>query len=101
MLVIAAMVVIVGVPLTASSVRVARDTTRERQVQEAGTAWAAPIGWELVEVTTDHSRTVARFEGPIPVPDTDGLVDELRERGVSPGSVRVELLPRTTVDLED
>jgi hypothetical protein len=35
------------------------------------------------------------------VPDTDSLRTGLRARGVSPGTVRVELLPRQTIDLDE
>lgn len=52
-------------------------------------------------MSSSEDRTVARFEGPLPVPDTDGLRTALRANGISPGAVRVELLPRQTIDLEE
>ena len=98
-LVIAAMVVIVGVPLTASTVSIVSDTKEQLHVRDAGRAWADSVGWELVDVGRGTGRTVARFEGPLPVPDTDGLERLLRAHGVTPSDVRVQLLPRETVDL--
>jgi hypothetical protein len=80
-------------------VRLARDTSRQVDVREAGGEWADAVGWELVGTATEGGRTVARFEGPLPTPDTDGLRSALREHGVDPGDVRVELLPRSTIDL--
>ena len=44
-LVIVALVVIVVVPLTASSVRIARDTSEEVDVRNVGRQWAADQGW--------------------------------------------------------
>ena len=96
---IVAMTVLVGVPLATSSVRLAQHTRRQSDVRDAGQEWADTVGWELVETATEGGRTVARFEGPVPTPDTDGLRAALREHGVHPGDVRVELLPRATIDL--
>ena len=98
-LVIAAMVVLVGVPLTVSSAQLARETNRELDVRGAGRQWADAVGWELVEVTSREGSTVARFEGPLPAPDVDDLRTALRERGVGVDDVRVELLPRETIEL--
>jgi hypothetical protein len=100
-LVIAAMVLIVGIPLTTSSVTIIRDTDRQVAVRDAGRAWASSHGWDLVAVTSREGRVVARFEGPPPIPDIDSLEPVLRERGVDPNDVRAELLPRATVDLGD
>ena len=44
-LVIAAMVLIVGIPLTVSSITIARDTTREAAARDAARIWAAEVGW--------------------------------------------------------
>jgi uncharacterized hydrophobic protein (TIGR00271 family) len=97
--VIVAMLVLVGVPLTVSSITISRTTTEESDVHDAGERWATTVGWQLVEVTSAANKIVARFEGPPPLPDTDGLVQVLRDEGVDPGDVRVELLPRATIDL--
>jgi uncharacterized hydrophobic protein (TIGR00271 family) len=99
--VIATLFVVVVIPLTVSSVNIARDTNEQIDVRDAGRDWGASVGWELVEVKSSHDRTVARFEGPLPAPDTEGFVAELRERGLTPSTVRVELLPRETIDLEE
>ena len=98
--VIAAMVVLVGIPLTATSVSIARDTSEQTDVHDAGERWADSVGWELIAVDTEAGKIVARFEGPTPIPATDELRRLLREHGIDPGHVRVELLPRATIDLE-
>ena len=96
---IVAMTVLVGVPLATSSVRLARDTSRQVDVRNASREWADTVGWELVGTSTEGGRTIARFEGPVPTPDTGGLRAALHDHGVDPGDVRVELLPRATIDL--
>lgn len=99
--VIVAMVVVVGVPLVLTSVSIARDTSEQGHVHDAGNAWAASVGWELVAVDKQADKIVARFEGPTPLPPTDDLPQILRDHGVDPNEVRVELSPRATIDLED
>jgi uncharacterized hydrophobic protein (TIGR00271 family) len=99
--VIVAMVVLVGVPLTLTSVKVARTSNDESHVHEAGEAWADTVGWQLVAVDTEAGKIVARFEGPTPIPTTDALRTILRDHGVEPSQVRVELSPRATIDLAD
>jgi uncharacterized membrane protein len=97
--VIIAMVVLVGIPLTLTSISIAQDTTRESSVHTATEEWADTVGWELVAVKTEAGTVVARLEGALPVPDTAALPGLLRARGVDPNEVRVELLPRATIDL--
>lgn len=98
--VIVAMVVLVGIPLTITSVKVAHDTSEQADVRDAAEQWAGGVGWELTAVELEAGKFVARFEGPTPLPDTDDLRQLLRDHGVDPGEVRVELLPRQTIDLE-
>ena len=97
-LVIAALVVIVLVPLTTATVTVSRQTSRELAVTAAADAWVAGTGWDLQSVTTDESgRTTALFQGPIPHPDTGALRALLLAHGVPPRTVVAEFVPRQTV----
>jgi uncharacterized hydrophobic protein (TIGR00271 family) len=100
-LVIAAMVVIVGVPLTVSTVSISRDTSREATVHDAAQQWARTVDWELTNVTTREGRVIATFGGPLPVPDVDGLRVALAAGGVDPSVVSAEFIPREVVDLGD
>jgi uncharacterized hydrophobic protein (TIGR00271 family) len=97
--VIVAMVIIVGVPLTITSVNIAHQTNEQTEVRDAGNHWASDVGWQLTGVDFEAGKIVASFEGPTPLPSTDELRTLLREQGVDPGQVRVELLPRQTIDL--
>ena len=54
---------------------------------------------ELVDVSTRSGSVIARFEGAPPLPGTDSLRQALIARGVDPSDVRVELVPRATIDL--
>lgn len=98
---IAIMVVLVVAPLTLSSISIARSTAIEADVHRAGQRWAAEVGWELVDVTSRTGEIVVRFEGPLPIPEVDGLRAGLVESGVDAGAVRVELVPSATIDLGD
>ena len=98
--VIAAMVVAVGVPLTASSVTIARDTLREARVSEAAQAFGEEVGWTTADITTRDGQVVVHMEGPLPIPDTDRLRMELEERDVVPSEVRTELDPVRVVTFD-
>jgi uncharacterized hydrophobic protein (TIGR00271 family) len=99
--VVVALVVIVAVPLTISSINIASDTRRELKARDAGEQWAGDVGWELTNVTTSEDRVVIEFEGPLPVPDAAGLRPVLVAHGLDPRVVRAKFLPRETVDFND
>jgi uncharacterized membrane protein len=92
--VIAAMVVTVVIPLTATSVTIARDTLREARVSGKEVGWSAP------EITTRKGQVVVLMEGPLPIPDTDPLKLQLEKRGVAPSDVQVELDPVRVVTFD-
>ena len=98
--VIAALVVIVLVPLTSASVTISRQTNREVAVTAAVDGWIPGTGWQLESVTTDdNGRTTVVCQGPLPYPDTAGLEARLAQRGVPPRTVQVQFDPRKTVSL--
>jgi uncharacterized hydrophobic protein (TIGR00271 family) len=97
--VIITMVLVVGIPLTLTSVRIAQDAAEQADVRDAGQHWAEGVGWELTGVDIQAGKIIARFEGPTPLPDTGALSRFLSAEGVDPTDVRVELLPRQTIDL--
>lgn len=97
-LTVAAMLVAVVAALTQSSLSILRSNTRELQAREATDAWAEETGWGLVETSTREGKVVLLFEGPPPLPSTDGLRPALVEAGVDPARVEVDLVPRVTVE---
>jgi uncharacterized membrane protein len=98
-LVVAVLLVVVVLPLAGTSISIVNDTLREASVSSAGRSWAEDNGWELVAVDTSEGRVIARFEGPLPIPEVDALRDALVDEGVDPGEVDVKLEPITTVEL--
>jgi hypothetical protein len=97
--VIAAIVAIVVVPLTISSINIVRDNNREIDVRDAAKVWATDVGWELERVSTREGNVIVEFEGAFPVPDPASLRAALIERGIDPAVVRAEFLPKATVEL--
>ena len=97
--VIAAFFVVVGVPLTASTVQITRGVQRESTVRTVTAAWAEPLGWSVLSVTASGSRTDVVVVGLPPLPDTGVLAAALTEAGIDPTGVVLELLPRATVSL--
>ncbi len=97
--VIAVMFVLIGVPLTNSSLSIARDTSDEVRIRDAARAWVEGTDWEMVQVVRHIDGYVVEFEGHPPHPDTDELRRDLEDAGVDPGRVKAELIPRTVIDL--
>ncbi|MGD9571447.1 MAG: DUF389 domain-containing protein [Thermoleophilia bacterium] len=97
--VIAAMLVLVAVPLTVSSVLLAEQRSQEQQVFDRSQAWAEARGWDVVTITTRGGRTVVRMSGPLPRPDPGSLRDDLRARGVDVDGVTAEFFPSESIDL--
>jgi hypothetical protein len=94
------MIVAVVVPLTTTSVTIARDTLREARVSEAARAFGKEVGWSTANITTRKGRVVVLLEGPLPIPDTDPLKSQLAKRGVAPSDVRIELDPVRVVTFD-
>ena len=96
-IVIAAMVLAVSVPLTATSMTLARDTSREARTLAAARSFGDAVSWKTGNATTRSGVVTVHMEGPPPLPKTDRLRKELEKRGVDPSDVRVELVPARTV----
>lgn len=96
---IVAFLVVVGVPLTASTVQITRGVQRESAVRSVVEEWAAPLGWTVLSVSVNGSRTDVVVAGLPPVTEVDSLADALRAAGIDPTGVTLELLPRATVAL--
>jgi uncharacterized hydrophobic protein (TIGR00271 family) len=99
-IIIAAMVIAVSIPLTATSVTLARDTSREARTLAAAREFGHAVGWKTGNVTTRGGVVLVHMEGPPPLPDTDRLRKELKKRGVDPSNVRVELVPARVVTFD-
>jgi len=89
----------IGVPLTASSVKIARETSTENNVRRITDDWAQGFGWEVFQVDGHRQIVKVRLLGPPPVPETAALTDALRAGGVDVSHVVLEFIPETTVTL--
>jgi uncharacterized membrane protein len=99
-IVITTMVVAVSVPLTAASLSVARDTSREARTLAAARSFGDEVGWTVGNASTRNDVVFVRMEGPPPLPKTDRLRTELEERGVDPSDVHIELVPARLVTFD-
>jgi len=91
--------IVVIVPLTITSVQTAENVTREATVHGVADTWGSDVGWTLTAVTTSNGIVVAKFEGDGSAPDTAALESALRDAGIDPSEVEVELVPTYTVKL--
>jgi len=99
-IIIAAMVIAVSIPLTATSITLARDTSREARTLAAAREFGDAVGWSTGNVTTRGGVVLVHMEGPPPLPDTDRLRKELKKRDVDPSEVHVELVPARLVTFD-
>ena len=99
-IIIAAMVIAVSIPLTATSITLARDTSREARTLAAAREFGEAVGWKTGTVTTRGGVVLVHMEGPPPLPDTDRLRKELKKRDVDPSEVHVELVPARLVTFD-
>jgi uncharacterized membrane protein len=99
-IIIAAMVVAVSIPLAATSVTLARDTSREAKTLAAAREFGDAVGWSTGNVTTRGGVVLVHMEGPPPLPKTDRMRTELEDRGIDPSEVQLELVPAKLVTFD-
>ncbi|ANJ28284.1 DUF389 domain-containing protein [Agromyces aureus] len=91
--------IVVIVPLTITSVQTAQNVTRESAVHGVAETWGSDVGWTLTTVTSSNGVVIAKFEGDGSTPDTATLESALRDAGIDPSQVEIELKPTFTVKL--
>ncbi|WP_395244875.1 DUF389 domain-containing protein [Agromyces sp. MMS24-K17] len=94
-------VVIVGVPLAASSLRLTDQELLEAAVRQAAEPWATTNDLTIEDLDATGSTALLQVTGAPPEPDTTALVQGLRDAGVDPDQVVVQYIPATTLDLSD
>ncbi|WP_199190195.1 TIGR00341 family protein [Cryobacterium sp. N22] len=97
--VLTVMLLLIGVPLTLTSVEVTARSNVEGTVQTVGTEWARSVGWTVTGVTTRGTDVTLQVQGAPPVPDTAALETALTAAGINPDRVTVDLTPATIVKL--
>jgi uncharacterized hydrophobic protein (TIGR00271 family) len=96
---LAAMFLLIGLPLTFSSLGVAARAIVEQSVHTVADEWAGGFGWRVDSVTSQGAEVSLRLEGPSPVPNTAGLNAKLEAAGLDTSKVTVTLVPVYTVRL--
>ncbi len=99
LLLVVAFLVVIAIPLTASSGRIVAETLGQRAVEDVAGQWAEPAGWRLASVETDRAGVRVRAYGPLPAPDPQDLRAALDAAGHGDVDVVVELVPQETVEL--
>lgn len=92
-LVIVSMLLLVGIPLTLSSISSTANSLKESTVRTTAQEWTKGSGWDLLSVNTTINGVVIRATGPMPLPDTQQLKGMLADAGIETGEVEVELVP--------
>lgn len=100
-LLLAVMAVVIVVPLGLTSYGIATDTIREQRIHTIATEWAASHGWSVTGLDRRGTDTHISTEGPLPLPETATLKNELIEAGVDIDTVVVDLTPTSSVKLSD
>jgi len=98
-IIIIALVIIVAVPLTTTSLSIARTSSQQAAVSEVVGDWATAKGWSVVSVDSSADGFVARVIGPPPTPATDQLQTALADAGVD-SPVQLQLVPESQVTIE-
>ncbi len=96
-LVVAASVILVAVPLAATSVRVTQQASTLERVKRVVTDWAAGSSWSLADIAPGADAMVVRVTGLPPMPDPATLRSALDSAGLASTAVDLELIPEQRV----
>ena len=91
--VIAALLLVVIVPLWISSDRIYKTAVRQSDVQAVADQWASDAGWSVVGVTATGDQVLVEATGPSPAPGLALLRRDLNAAGLKGLNVRVSLVP--------
>ena len=91
--IIAALLLVVIVPLWINSDRIDKTTVRESDVQAVAEHWASDAGWSVVDVTAAGGQVLVEATGPNPAPSLALLRHDLNTAGLNGLDVRVSLVP--------
>ena len=102
-LVVVAFVIVIGVPLTSSTLRIAQDTADEASIRSAANTWADEVGWKVADVDTTIER---ERRGALHRPVTGARTPPrsatvLEAEGADPDNVVAEFVFEESVPLGD
>jgi uncharacterized hydrophobic protein (TIGR00271 family) len=90
--IIAALLLVVIVPLSINSDRIDKTTVRESEVQAVAGRWANDAGWSVTGVTAIGDQVLIETTGPDPAPGLTLLRHDLDAVGLTGLDVRVSLV---------
>ncbi len=93
------MLIVIGVPLSVTSVDIASRSLIESATVGVVEAWAGEAGWRIQSIDYSSRELTIHVEGPLPLPSTDVLEAALVDRGVDPTRVTIVLVPVYEVEL--
>ncbi len=98
-LTIVAGLLVISVPLAATSAQIASTRNTESDVRRVAEAWGKQTGWTIAEVVTEPSGVQVRAVGPMPEPNTDELRRALIAAGLGAEEISFLLVPSQSVTL--
>ncbi len=93
--VVAALLVIIVIPLSLNSQRIDRTLQHQQVVSALATSWAHGAGWTVLSVTHRDGVYFVIVSGPAPAPSLHGLSATLSANGIAPSDVHIVLSPVT------
>jgi len=91
--IIAALLLVVIIPLRINSDRIDKTTVRQSEVQAVAERWADNAGWSVTGVTATGDQVLIEATGPNPAPALTPLRHDLDAAGLNGLDVRVSLVP--------
>ncbi len=93
------MLIVIGVPLSLTSVDIASKSLIEAASVGVVEEWADDAGWRIQSIDYSSRELTIHVEGALPLPDTDALEAALVDAGVDPTRITVVLVPVCEVPL--
>jgi uncharacterized hydrophobic protein (TIGR00271 family) len=91
--IIAALLLVVIIPLHINSDRIDNTNVRQSEVQAVAERWANDAGWSVTGVTATGDQVLIEATGPNPAPGLSQLRHDLNAAGLNGLDVRVSLVP--------
>ncbi len=91
--IIAALLLVVIVPLWINSDRIDKTAVQESEVQAVAGRWASDAGWSVPSVTARGDQVLIEATGPNPAPSLTLLRHDLDEAGLTGLDVQIDLVP--------
>jgi uncharacterized membrane protein len=99
-LVVAALVAVVAIPLATTSVRLAHSTSQQDALTAVVSRWASRSDWTVTAVSAGADKYSVRVIGPPPEPDTAQLQTMLDSANLGAVTVDLQLVPERRVVLK-